>query len=76
MDHRQRAAYCAENKLMAGIHDEYRLTGTSRTWPNLLTAEGVSGDEACSSAEHTAALPSLGACADPSTTRLAFTTSG
>lgn len=27
------------------IHDEYRPTGYSRTWPNLLTQEGIRGDE-------------------------------
>lgn len=27
------------------VHDEYRLTGYSRTCPNLMTAEGIRGDE-------------------------------
>jgi alpha-glucosidase len=30
---------------MVDIHDEYRPTGFSRTYPNLLTQEGVRGDE-------------------------------
>jgi alpha-glucosidase len=30
---------------MADIHDEYRPTGFSRTYPNLLTQEGVRGNE-------------------------------
>lgn len=38
-------AKCAEHKLMVDIHDEYRPTGVSRTWPNLLTQEGIRGDE-------------------------------
>jgi alpha-glucosidase len=35
----------AENELMIDIHDEYRPTGYSRTYPNLMTQEGVRGDE-------------------------------
>lgn len=35
----------AENHLMVDIHDEYRPTGYSRTYPNLMTQEGVRGDE-------------------------------
>ncbi|RUA12789.1 MAG: alpha-glucosidase [Flavobacteriia bacterium] len=35
----------AENELMVDIHDEYRPTGFSRTYPNLMTQEGVRGDE-------------------------------
>src|SRR3546814_2332613 len=35
----------AENHLLVDIHDEYRPTGVSRTYPNLLTQEGVTGDE-------------------------------
>jgi alpha-glucosidase len=36
---------CAKHQLMVDIHDEYRPTGISRTWPNLLTQEGIRGDE-------------------------------
>jgi alpha-glucosidase len=43
----------AENKLMVDIHDEYRPTGFSRTYPNLLTQEGIRGDEESPSNEHT-----------------------
>ena len=39
-------AKAAKHHLMVNIHDEYRPTGVSRTWPNLMTAEGISGDEA------------------------------
>jgi len=35
----------AEHKLMVDIHDEYRPTGYSRTYPNLMTQEGIGGDE-------------------------------
>lgn len=35
----------AEYHLMVDIHDEYRPTGYSRTYPNLLTQEGIRGDE-------------------------------
>lgn len=36
---------CADHHLMVDIHDEYRPTGFSRTYPNLLTQEGVRGNE-------------------------------
>jgi len=36
---------CAEHQLMVDVHDEYRPTGFSRTYPNLLTQEGVRGNE-------------------------------
>ncbi len=35
----------ADHKLMLDIHDDYRPTGYSRTYPNLMTQEGVRGDE-------------------------------
>jgi len=35
----------AEHKLMVDVHDEYRPTGYSRMYPNLMTAEGIGGDE-------------------------------
>lgn len=35
----------ADHQLMLDIHDEYRPTGYSRTYPNLLTQEGIRGDE-------------------------------
>lgn len=43
----------AENQLMVDIHDEYRPTGFSRTYPNLMTQEGIRGDEESPSNEHT-----------------------
>lgn len=36
---------CADFQLMVDIHDEYRPTGYSRTYPNLMTQEGIRGDE-------------------------------
>ena len=35
----------ADHGLMIDIHDEYRPTGYSRTYPNLMTQEGIRGDE-------------------------------
>jgi len=35
----------AGERLMVDIHDEYRPTGYSRTYPNLMTQEGIGGDE-------------------------------
>jgi alpha-glucosidase len=36
----------AKYELMVDVHDEYRPVGYSRTYPNLMTQEGVRGDEA------------------------------
>ena len=35
----------AKYHLLVDIHDEYRPTGYTRTYPNLLTQEGIRGDE-------------------------------
>ncbi len=35
----------AEHQLMVDVHDEYRPTGWSRTYPNFMTQEGIRGDE-------------------------------
>jgi alpha-glucosidase len=45
----------AKYKLMVDVHDEYRPTGYSRTYPNLMTQEGIRGDEESPSSEHTLA---------------------
>jgi alpha-glucosidase len=37
---------CATNHILVDAHDEIRPTGYSRTYPNILTLEGISGDEA------------------------------
>ena len=47
----------ARHHLMVDIHDEYRPTGYSRTYPNLLTQEGVYGNECMPDATLNATLP-------------------
>ncbi|HEY1661675.1 MAG TPA: glycoside hydrolase family 97 catalytic domain-containing protein [Verrucomicrobiae bacterium] len=47
----------AEHHLMLDIHDGYRPTGLARTYPNLLTVEGVRGDEHFPTPEHNCTLP-------------------
>jgi len=47
----------AENELMLDIHDEWRPTGEQRTWPNLMTAEGVRGNEEMPFATNNTVLP-------------------
>lgn len=47
----------AENRLMVDIHDEYRPTGYERTYPNLMTQEGIRGNEEMPPAEHNTILP-------------------
>ncbi len=48
---------CAEYGIMVNIHDEYRPTGFSRTYPNLMTQEGIKGNEEFPDANHNAMLP-------------------
>lgn len=43
----------AAHHLMVDIHDEYRPTGYSRTFPNLMTQEGIAGDETSPTNEQT-----------------------
>lgn len=50
-------AKCAKYNLMVDIHDEYRPTGFSRTYPNLLTQEGVRGNEEFPDANINTTLP-------------------
>ncbi len=47
----------ADNKLMMNIHDEFRPSGFSRTYPNLLTQEGICGNEEFPDATHNVTLP-------------------
>jgi len=47
----------AVHHLMVNIHDEWRPTGEQRTWPNLMTAEGIRGNEEMPSATHNTILP-------------------
>lgn len=43
----------SEYGMIVDVHDEYRPTGFSRTYPNFLTQEGIGGDETSVSNEHT-----------------------
>lgn len=47
----------ADNNLMVNIHDEYRPTGYSRTYPNLLTQEGICGNEEFTEAGQNTVIP-------------------
>ena len=48
---------CAEYRMVVIVHDAYRPTGLSRTYPNLLTQEGIRGNEHMPTARHNATLP-------------------
>lgn len=48
---------CASHNIMVDIHDEYRPTGFSRTYPNLLTQEGIHGNEEMPDATNNTILP-------------------
>lgn len=49
---------CAKRKLVVNIHDNFREYGLSRTLPNLLSTEGVHGDEHDPvSSEHLLTIP-------------------
>jgi hypothetical protein len=47
----------AEHHLMLNIHDGHRPTGFARTYPNLLTVEGIRGNEHFPTPEHNCTLP-------------------
>ncbi len=47
----------AEHHLLLNIHDGYRSTGLERTWPNLMTVEGIRGNEHHPTPEHNCTLP-------------------
>ena len=47
----------AAHHLMVDIHDEFRNAGYQRTYPNLMTVEGIGGDETMPTAVHNATLP-------------------
>lgn len=47
----------ADNRLMINIHDEFRPSGFSRTYPNLVTQEGIHGNEEFPDATHNVTLP-------------------
>ncbi|MFR9650016.1 MAG: glycoside hydrolase family 97 catalytic domain-containing protein [Rikenellaceae bacterium] len=48
---------CAKYGLLVDIHDEYRPTGYSRTYPNLMSQEGIAGNEEFPDADHNTTLP-------------------
>lgn len=47
----------AAHRLMVDVHDAYRPTGFARTYPNLMTQEGVRGNEHMPTARHNTTLP-------------------
>ena len=47
----------AENNIMVNVHDDWRPTGEQRTWPNLMTSEGIRGNEEMPDATHNTILP-------------------
>lgn len=47
----------AAHHLLVDIHDEFRNTGYQRTYPNLMTCEGVGGNEEFPTPVHNATLP-------------------
>jgi alpha-glucosidase len=47
----------AQYNLMVDVHDEYRPSGFSRTYPNLLTQEGIHGNECLPDGNHNTILP-------------------
>src|SRR5690606_4628970 len=50
-------ADCMQRRMLVVIHDDFRPTGLSRTYPNLLTQEGVRGNEHFPGARHNCILP-------------------
>jgi alpha-glucosidase len=47
----------AEAGIMVNIHDDWRPTGEQRTWPNLMTSEGIRGNEEMPDATNNTVLP-------------------
>ncbi|MFR9536750.1 MAG: glycoside hydrolase family 97 N-terminal domain-containing protein [Rikenellaceae bacterium] len=48
---------CAEYGFMVDVHDEYRPTGYTRTYPHFMTQEGIGGNEVMPGATHNTILP-------------------
>lgn len=63
---------CATYNLMVDIHDEYRPTGFSRTYPNLMTQEGIRGNEEMPDANHNTILPFTRFLAGPADYTIAY----
>lgn len=55
----------AKHHLMVNVHDEFRSFGYERTFPNLMTSEGVHGDEGKPTPAHNAILPFTRGLAGP-----------
>lgn len=53
----QAVRQAADAGLMVNIHDDWRPTGEQRTWPNLMTSEGIRGNEEMPDATHNTVLP-------------------
>ncbi len=66
----------AKNELIVDVHDNYRPTGMSRTYPNMLTQEGVRGNEQFPSARDNTILPFTRCVAGPTDYTPIFTTKG
>nr|WP_319401041.1 glycoside hydrolase family 97 catalytic domain-containing protein [uncultured Carboxylicivirga sp.] len=48
----------AKRNILVNVHDEFRFAGTNMKYPNLLTAEGIKGNESRSNTgDHTSLLP-------------------
>ncbi len=47
----------AKYEMMVDVHDEYRPTGYSRTYPNFMTQEGIRGNECMPPPENNLILP-------------------
>lgn len=47
----------ADHNMIVDVHDEYRPTGFSRTYPNLMTQEGIRGNECMPSATSNLTMP-------------------
>ncbi|NWF84252.1 MAG: glycoside hydrolase family 97 catalytic domain-containing protein, partial [Bryobacteraceae bacterium] len=50
-------AKAARHRLMVDVHDAWRPSGYTRTYPNLMTVEGVRGNEHMPDARHNTILP-------------------
>ncbi|QDU88819.1 Retaining alpha-galactosidase precursor [Pirellulimonas nuda] len=50
-------AQAAEHHLMVNVHDGFRANGINRTFPNLMTVEGIRGNERMPTAAHNCTLP-------------------
>lgn len=50
-------ALAAQHRLMINVHDGFRANGINRTYPNLMTVEGIRGNERMPTAAHNCTLP-------------------